>query len=79
MNDEKWRRASFARTASKADRLLLLSKEHAVHGIVRRASASNAERIDHLHQDSRDPNRHLLLNGDLSDGGMLMNRIPPVG
>lgn len=53
---------------------LLLSKGYEVHGIIRRASTFNTERIDHLYQDPHEPGTHLFLHyGDLSDGGMLTN------
>lgn len=53
---------------------LLLSKGYEVHGIIRRASTFNTERIDHLYQDPHEPNLRLILHyGDLSDGGMLTN------
>lgn len=54
----------------------LLSKGYEVHGVIRRASTFNTERIDHLYQDPHEPKPHLLLHyGDLSDGGMLTNLI----
>jgi len=47
---------------------LLLSKGYEVHGIIRRASTFNTERIDHLYQDSHGPGVKLHLHyGDLSD------------
>lgn len=46
---------------------LLLSKNYKVHGIIRRASAFNTSRIDHLHD-----NPNLVLHyGDLTDGGCI--------
>jgi GDPmannose 4,6-dehydratase len=48
---------------------LLLAKGYEVHGIMRRASSFNTERIDHLYLDPHDPNSRLRLHyGDLSDG-----------
>jgi len=48
---------------------LLLSKGYQVHGIVRRGSTFNRERIDHIHQDDHDKKAKLFLHyGDLSDG-----------
>jgi GDPmannose 4,6-dehydratase len=48
---------------------LLLSKDYEVHGIVRRASTFNTERIDHLYRDPHDPAARLFLHhGDLADG-----------
>jgi GDPmannose 4,6-dehydratase len=43
-----------------------------VHGIIRRASTFNTERIDHLYLDSHDPDARLFLHyGDLTDGAGL--------
>jgi len=51
---------------------LLLEKGYEVHGIVRRASSFNTDRIDHLYQDPHDPEARLFLHyGDLSDGPTL--------
>jgi GDPmannose 4,6-dehydratase len=48
---------------------LLLQKGYEVHGIVRRASTFNTERIDHLYRDPHDAGVRLFLHhGDLSDG-----------
>jgi GDPmannose 4,6-dehydratase len=47
----------------------LLAKGYEVHGIVRRASTFNTERIDHLYRDPHEPNTRLFLHyGDVSDG-----------
>jgi len=47
---------------------LLLEKGYEVHGIKRRASLFNTDRIDHLYQDPHDPNQRLKLHyGDLTD------------
>jgi GDPmannose 4,6-dehydratase len=47
---------------------LLLQKDYEVHGIIRRASTFNTERIDHLYQDPHLRGTRLLLHyGDLSD------------
>jgi GDPmannose 4,6-dehydratase len=54
---------------------LLLSKGYEVHGIKRRASQFNTERIDHIYQDPHAENQHFFLHyGDLSDTSNL-NRI----
>lgn len=46
----------------------LLSKGYEVHGIKRRASSFNTERIDHIYQGPHTENRKLILHyGDLSD------------
>jgi GDPmannose 4,6-dehydratase len=47
---------------------LLLEKGYEVHGIKRRSSSLNTDRIDHLYQDSHHPNQRLKLHyGDLTD------------
>jgi GDPmannose 4,6-dehydratase len=46
----------------------LLKKGYIVHGIKRRASMFNTERIDHLYQDPHVEDRNLVLHyGDLTD------------
>lgn len=50
----------------------LLSKGYEVHGIKRRASSFNTERIDHLYQDPHTENQRLILHyGDLTDSSNL--------
>ncbi len=57
---------------------LLLGKGYQVHGIVRRASLFNTDRIDHLHVgETPNPNFHLHY-GDLSDAGALRNVLDDV-
>ncbi len=47
---------------------LLLAKGYTVHGLIRRASGFNTERIDHLYEDPHNPHVKLKLHyGDLSD------------
>lgn len=54
---------------------LLLEKGYIVHGIKRRSSLFNTDRIDHLYQDPHDPNQRLKLHyGDLTDS-MNLTRI----
>jgi GDPmannose 4,6-dehydratase len=54
---------------------LLLSKGYEVHGVKRRASLFNTERIDHIYQDPHTEDKHFFLHyGDLSDTSNL-NRI----
>ena len=54
---------------------LLLSKGYEVHGIKRRSSLFNTDRIDHLYQDPNEQNIRLKLHyGDLSDS-MNLTRI----
>ena len=51
----------------------LLEKGYEVHGIKRRASSFNTQRIDHVYQDPHIDNRNLVLHyGDLSDSSNLM-------
>ena len=46
----------------------LIEKGYVVHGVKRRSSLFNTERIDHLYQDPHDENRELILHyGDLTD------------
>lgn len=48
---------------------LLLEKGYEVHGIVRRSSSFNTDRIDHLYKDPHNPDPRLFLHhGDLVDG-----------
>jgi GDPmannose 4,6-dehydratase len=54
----------------------LLSKGYEVHGIMRRASTFNTERIDHIYNDPHDPKTRLFLHyGDLGDSEQLINII----
>src|SRR3984885_539897 len=58
---------------------LLLSKGYKVHGIKRRSSVFNTERIDHLYSDPHDPERKMILHyGDLSDSTNLIRIIQQV-
>jgi GDPmannose 4,6-dehydratase len=53
---------------------LLLSKGYEVHGIIRRASTFNTQRIDHLYTDPHNSETRLFLHyGDLSDAGQITN------
>jgi len=55
---------------------LLLSKGYEVHGLIRRSSTFNTERIDHIYIDPHDPKAKLFLHyGDISDSGQLTNLI----
>jgi len=52
---------------------LLLSKDYEVHGIIRRASTFNTERIDHLYQDPHVNGVRLFLHyGDIADSTNLI-------
>jgi len=58
---------------------LLLSKGYEVHGIKRRSSLFNTDRIDHLYQDPHDENQQFILHyGDLSDSTNLIRIIQQV-
>ncbi|WP_204154205.1 GDP-mannose 4,6-dehydratase [Leptolyngbya sp. CCY15150] len=51
---------------------LLLDKGYEVHGIIRRTSTFNTDRIDHIYQDPHDQQARLFLHyGDLTDGTTL--------
>ncbi len=55
---------------------LLLNKGCEVHGLIRRSSTFNTDRIDHIYKDPHDAKSHLFLHyGDLNDGGQLSNLI----
>jgi GDPmannose 4,6-dehydratase len=55
---------------------LLLEKGYEIHGLIRRSSTFNTERIDHIYTDPHDPKSKLFLHfGDLNDGGQLSNLI----
>jgi GDPmannose 4,6-dehydratase len=52
---------------------LLLAKGYIVHGVKRRSSSINTERIDHLYQDPHEPDRRLILHyGDMTDSSNLI-------
>ena len=58
---------------------LLLSKGYEVHGIKRRSSLFNTDRIDHFYQDPHEKNIKLKLHyGDLSDTGNLIRIVQEV-
>ncbi|MEM1367248.1 MAG: GDP-mannose 4,6-dehydratase [Cyanobacteria bacterium P01_H01_bin.15] len=51
---------------------LLLEKGYEVHGIIRRTSTFNTDRIDHIYEDPHQPEANLFLHyGDLTDGTTL--------
>src|SRR5688572_8726379 len=57
----------------------LLNKGYIVHGIKRRSSLFNTERIDHLYQDPHERNVHFTLHyGDLTDSTNLIRIIQEV-
>ena len=53
----------------------LLLKGYEVHGLIRRSSTFNTERIDHIYVDPHEKTNLLLHYGDLNDGGQLSNLI----
>jgi GDPmannose 4,6-dehydratase len=58
---------------------LLLSKGYIVHGIKRRASLFNTDRIDHIYEDPHIDNRHFILHyGDLTDSTNIIRIIQEV-
>jgi len=58
---------------------LLLGKGYEVHGIKRRSSLFNTDRIDHLYQDPHEPHRRFVLHhGDLTDSSSLVRIIQHV-
>lgn len=58
---------------------LLLKKGYEVHGIKRRASLFNTDRIDHLYQDPHEKDRRLILHyGDMTDSSSLIRIIQQV-
>ncbi len=57
----------------------LLKKGYVVHGIKRRASLFNTDRVDHLYQDPHDPDRRFILHyGDLTDSTNLIRILQEV-
>lgn len=58
---------------------LLMEKGYQVHGIKRRTSLFNTDRIDHLYQDPHDPEQRFVLHyGDLTDATNLVRIIQEV-
>jgi GDPmannose 4,6-dehydratase len=60
---------------------LLLGKGYEVHGLIRRASTFNTERIEHIYRDTHEKDARLFLHyGDLSDAtnlNLLLRKIQP--
>ena len=55
---------------------LLLEKNYEVHGVVRRCSTFNTNRIDHIYKDPHESDNQLFLHyGDLTDGQNLTNLV----
>jgi len=58
---------------------LLLEKGYEVHGLKRRASSFNTERVDHLYQDPHNPHQRFHLHyGDLTDSGNLIRLVQEI-
>jgi GDPmannose 4,6-dehydratase len=58
---------------------LLLAKGYEVHGIKRRSSLFNTQRIDHLYEDPHQVGRHMMLHyGDLTDSSSLVKIVQEV-
>jgi GDPmannose 4,6-dehydratase len=58
---------------------LLLGKGYVVHGLRRRASLFNTDRIDHLYQDIHEPDTRLFLHyGDMTDSSSLVRIIQQI-
>jgi GDPmannose 4,6-dehydratase len=58
---------------------LLLSKGYEVHGVVRRSSSFNRERLDDIYQEAHTDDRSLFLHyGDLADSSSLVNLVREV-
>src|SRR5574339_925203 len=58
---------------------LLLKKGYIVHGVKRRASLFNTDRIDHLYQDPHVEHRNFILHyGDLTDSTNLIRIVQEV-
>ena len=58
---------------------LLLSKGYEVHGIKRRSSLFNTDRIDHLYQDPHETGRRFVLHyGDMTDSSSLIRIVQQV-
>jgi GDPmannose 4,6-dehydratase len=54
----------------------LLANGYEVHGLIRRSSTFNTDRIDHLYRDSHDPDIRIFFHyGDISDSGTMTNII----
>lgn len=57
----------------------LLNKDYIVHGIKRRASLFNTQRVDHLYEDPHQTNRRFIMHyGDLTDSSNLIRIIQEV-
>ncbi len=58
---------------------LLLSKGYEIHGLIRRSSTFNTDRIDHLYKDLHDPEARVYLHyGDLSVSGQITDLLSDI-
>src|SRR6202790_1473868 len=58
---------------------LLLAKGYVVHGLKRRSSSFNTERIDHLYQDPHKPDQPFQLHyGDMTDSTNLIRLLQQI-
>ncbi len=58
---------------------LLLKKNYEVHGVKRRSSSINTDRIDHLYQDPHEKNKKFILHyGDISDSISVNNLVTKI-
>ena len=58
---------------------LLLAKGYEVHGIIRRSSSFNTQRLDHIYQDPHVPDQRLFLHyGDLTDSSNLSRLVEQI-
>ena len=54
----------------------LLAKDYEVHGLIRRSSSFNTQRVEHIYHDPHESGVHFRMHyGDLSDSGSLINLI----
>ena len=57
----------------------LIKKNYVVHGVKRRSSLINTQRIDHIYQDPHDKKKNFILHyGDLTDSSSVSNIIKKV-
>ena len=58
----------------------LLAKGYEVHGIIRRSSSFNTQRLEHIYQDPHQEDARLYLHyGDLTDGSVLSRLLMDIG
>ena len=58
----------------------LLEKGYEVHGIKRRASSLNTQRVDHIYEDPHTDNQNFVLHyGDLTDSSNLISELNDFG